>query len=60
MRNLERCGVRWLGASLLLTLGLGLPACEQEDEGIGEAVEELGDEVEDAGDEIEDELDDAT
>ncbi|HEU4429866.1 MAG TPA: hypothetical protein VFT98_13975 [Myxococcota bacterium] len=47
-------------ASLLLALGLGLPGCEERDEGVDEAVEELGDEIEDAGDEIEDEIDDNT
>lgn len=49
-----------LGSILFAALVTGLPACEKDDGGVSEAVEEMKDEAKDAKDEIKDEIDDHT
>jgi len=49
-----------LGSILLAAVVAGLPACERNDGGVSEAVEEMKDEAKDAKDEIKDEIDDHT
>ena len=49
-----------LGSILFAAVVAGLPACEKDDGGVAEAVEELKDEAKDAKDEIKDEIDDHT
>jgi hypothetical protein len=49
-----------LGALLLGAVAAWLPACQQDEDRLGEAMEELKDEAMDAADEVEDEVDDHT
>lgn len=51
---------RWLGVLLLAAMLAGSTACERQDDGLSEAVEEVQDELRDAKDEIADEVDDHT
>jgi len=44
----------WLGSLLLASMVVGTTACEKEDDGLSEAVEEVQDEVKDAGEGIRD------